>query len=257
MIKKGLSVIILLLLLLSCGSGNGNHCNDATLIAHGGGAIDGYLITNSLEALHSARDNGYRYIELDLCYTSDSAIVAVHDWLEYNRAMGLEAKGDSAPTLSFFMSQRLPSGHTPLSAEQINEFFLSHDSLHLVTDKISDPDILERFFPALKQRMVVEAFCYEDYCELIRRGFEYVSYSCLARDIPQATLKHILFAPFFDGERIERLALHTSAFGYVYMQLLLAVSDYEISLYTVNGYDEIPDDALEGLKFVYTDSLLP
>ena len=257
MIKKSLSVIMSLLLLLSCGSGSSNHCIDATLIAHGGGAIDGYAVTNSLEALHSARDNGYRYIELDLCFTSDSAIVAVHDWVEYNRAMGMEAKGDTAPSFSFFMSHRLPSGHTPLSAEDINAFFLSHDSLHLVTDKISSPDILERFFPSLRQRMVVEAFCYEDYCELTNRGFEYVTYSCLARDIAPATLKRILFARLFNGERIERLALHTSAFGYIYMQMLLAVSDYEISLYTVNDCNDIPEDALQGLKFIYTDSLLP
>ncbi len=246
-----------MLLLLSCADSNNSSSFNPVLIAHAGGAVDGASMTNSLEAICAARDKGYKYIELDLCLTADSNLVAVHDWEEYNRAMGMEAKGDSAPTLSAFLSQKLPSGHTPLSAACINGFFLSHDSLHLVTDKISDPAILEKFFPRLKERMIVETFSYDHYSSLLEKGYEYVTYSCLANDIPSATLKHILFSWLFPGVKIKNLALHTSAFDYAYMKFLLLVSDYEISLFTVNDYEAIPERALQGLRYIYTDSLLP
>ena len=256
MIKKYLSMIVVLLLLLSCTGGNYSSYS-VTLIAHAGGAVGGETMTNSLEALHAAHNNGYRYIELDLNFTSDSILVAVHDWAEYNESMGMEERGDSAPTLAFFMSNPLPSGHTPLSADGINQFFLTYDNLHFVTDKISDPDVLERFFPDLKERMVVEAFNYDHYSALIDRGFEYVTYSCMAEDIPSATMKHIVFSWLFPGKKIERLALHTSAFDYLYMKFLLSISEFEISLFTVNNLYEIPEAASQGLKFIYTDSMLP
>ena len=180
-------------------------------------------MTNSLEALHAAHNNGYRYIELDLNFTSDSILVAVHDWAEYNESMGMEERGDSAPTLAFFMSNPLPSGHTPLSADGINQFFLNYDH----------------------------------YSALIDRGFEYVTYSCMAEDIPSATMKHIVFSWLFPGKKIERLALHTSAFDYLYVKFLLSISEFEISLFTVNNLEEIPEAASQGLKFIYTDSMLP
>lgn len=256
MIKKYLSMIVVLLLLLSC-TGSNNSGNSITLIAHAGGALGGEAMTNSLEALHAAHHNGYRYIELDLNFTSDSILVAVHDWAEYNESMGMEERGDSAPTLAFFMSHSLPSGHTPLSADEINEFFLTYGNLHFVTDKISDPDVLERFFPGLKERMVVEAFNYDHYTALIDRGFEYVTYSCMADDIPSATIKHIVFSWLFPGKKIDRLSLHTSAFDYLYMKFLLSIAEFEISLFTVNNLEEIPEAASHGLRFVYTDFMLP
>ena len=55
-----------------------NALNPNRLIAHAGGANDGYIYTNSKEALASALDNGFRYVELDLYETSDSNVVCLH-----------------------------------------------------------------------------------------------------------------------------------------------------------------------------------
>lgn len=43
-------------------------------VAHGGGAIDGYTVTNSLEAVENALSKGVKYIELDLQQTSDGKL---------------------------------------------------------------------------------------------------------------------------------------------------------------------------------------
>ena len=50
------------------------------LIAHAGGAVYGYRLTNSLEALDRAWEAGFRFIELDFQRTSDGEIVLIHDW---------------------------------------------------------------------------------------------------------------------------------------------------------------------------------
>ena len=255
MIKR-LALLLLLLLVLACG-GNVKRVADVPLIAHAGGMVAGDIMTNSVEAIYAARDNGYKYIELDLSYTADSFIVAVHDWGSYNRAVGLGANSDAAPLLADFCFLGLPGGYTPLLSHKINDFFQEHDSLYLVTDKISDPDVLDGAFPGLRSRMVVEAFNYDHYVELKRRGYAYVTYSCLADDIVSATLKHIVFHWLFPGPKIDKLALHTSAFDYSYLKFLMAVADFEISLFTINRMEDIPEMAREGLRFIYTDSLRP
>ncbi len=52
----------------------------ANLIAHAGGVIDGYLGTNSLEALKESARLGYSIIEVDIMTTSDGKFVLNHDW---------------------------------------------------------------------------------------------------------------------------------------------------------------------------------
>lgn len=50
------------------------------LIAHAGGHIYGYKYTNSLEAIESSYNNGFKLIELDFEWTVDDQIVLIHDW---------------------------------------------------------------------------------------------------------------------------------------------------------------------------------
>ena len=246
---------LLLLLLIACGRVENGP--SAILIAHAGGAVDGVVMTNSREALVTARDNGFKFIEFDLIFTADSVLVATHSWEEYNAGNGHEKRGGTAPTLAEFLSQPLPGGHTPLTAKDINDFFVAHDSLFLVTDKVSDARVLGDYFPELKNRMMVEAFSYKDYCELLRQGYAYVTYSCLAEDVDVAPVKHLLFHWLFSGEKIECVALHTSAFEYGYLKILRALANFKIALYTVNNLSEIPENATDDIIYLYTDSLLP
>ena len=256
MMKIGRCICALLLLLLvACGK-NENGA-DVILIAHAGGAVDGTAMTNSREALFAARDNGYKYIEFDLLFTADSVLVATHSWAEYNAALGQQERGENAPTFAEFLSRPLPGGFTPLTAKDINDFFLAHDSLFFVTDKVSDARVLGEYFPKLKRRMMVEAFNYDDYQELSQEGYAYVTYSCLAEDVDVAPIKHLLFHWLFPGKKIECVALHTSAFEYGYLKILRALADFKIALFTVNNFSEIPMDAADEIVYIYTDSILP
>lgn len=252
---KSFFLIVFALTFVACAEDD--RCVDVNFIAHAGGVVDGVAMTNSREALFEARDKGFKFIELDLLFTSDSMLVACHSWEEYNIAVGKRERGGDAPTLEEFLSLQLPGGFTPLTAAGINEFFLSHDSLFFVTDKVSDVRILNKFFPLLKGRMVVEAFNYNDYAELLKQGYAYVSYSCMADDVNIAPVKHLIFHWLFPGAKIECVALHTSALDYCYLKILRALTDFKIALFTVNRLGEIPQEYIKDLSFLYTDSLLP
>ncbi|MBR5475635.1 MAG: hypothetical protein IKV17_02295 [Bacteroidaceae bacterium] len=250
------SIVTAITLLLTACS-NGTQEWEPKIIAHAAGGIDGDIYTNSLEALTNSIEAGYKYIEFDLLFTADSVLVATHSWEEYNTLCGQPQKGDSAPTLSAFLSQRIMGKYTPLTAQQINSIFESDSTLFLVTDKTSSPDIIKEYFPNIKERTIVEAFSYEDYTELNRQGYHKVLYSCLAHDITEGIVKHIILHHFFKGEKIEWLSLHTSAFDHHLFKLIDIFSHYKAALFTVNDKEIVPQKHRKNIEYIYTDNIIP
>ncbi|MBQ8694722.1 MAG: hypothetical protein IJ513_03665 [Bacteroidaceae bacterium] len=227
------------------------------LIAHAGGVLDGYVYTNSLEALQHAVENGYKFIEVDLIMSADSVLVAAHSWEDFNRMTGNAHRGDSAMMLEQFVEQRIHGRYTPMTAAMVNDFFMSDTSLYLVTDKTSEPVILAEYFPNLKQRMVVEAFTYEHYQQLVDGGYFRVLYSCMAEDFASAITRNLMFDKLFSGKRIDWIALHTSGFSYPMFKLLDRMRRFNIALFTVDNYNELHPWQLERVKMIYTNTLLP
>ena len=252
---KKLLPLLLLPLFLSCVTQE--RVERATLIAHAGGAIDSCIYTNSREALELAAKNGYRFIEFDLQFTSDSILVAAHSWNEFNQMTDSAHLGDAAPSYKDFTSRRIYGRYTPLSAREINDFFEFNDSLLLVTDKVSNPEVLHHYFPKLKDRMVVEAFSYKDYLQLKYEGYYLVLYSCLATDLGTALFKNLLFSRLFPGERIEWIALHTSAFNMPIFKFLNRVRRFNVALFTVDDLDSLPGRHSTRAGMIYTNYIQP
>ena len=136
-------------------------------IAHAGGTIDGYNYTYSLEAVNHALANGIHYIEFDLSFTKEDSLVASHSW------MGCEDIAlDCAPAYEAFMNHKLYGRFTSLDYARIDSIMQANPSLHLVTDKISTPEVIEKFFGKYKERLAVECFSDEDYYQLKKDGYE-------------------------------------------------------------------------------------
>lgn len=242
----------LLLLLTACGSKSNTPTYE--LIAHAGGAIDGYTYTNSREALEKAVSNGYKHIEFDFAFTSDSVLVAAYDWNMFNDISGFSSKGDTAPSLQEFISRKIYGRYTPMTATDIKEYFLSNKELILVTDKISDAAVLKKNFAPLKKRMIVEAFTHNDYIQLKDEGYYRVLYSCMAADIEKTVVKHLLLHKIFGG-KIDRMALHTSSVDYTIFKAIDAMCNYRVALFTINDTTEIPKVLRKRIEYIYTDSL--
>lgn len=254
MIRRLLPFFILPFLFSCVAQDKSSECE---LIAHAGGEIDGYVYTNSLEALQQAVEKGYMYIELDLQMTEDSVLVAAHSWEEFNSMTGNSHRGDSAMLSEQFVGQQIHGRYTPLTAGMINDFFMQNTTLYLVTDKISDPEVLKQYFPDLKQRMVVEAFSYEHYEQLVDEGYFRVLYSCMADDFSTTITKNLLFASLFPGKRIEWIALHTNGFDNPVYDILNSMCRFNIALFTVDDYNELSQQQLERVQMIYTNRLLP
>ena len=137
-------------------------------IAHAGGMIDGHTYTNSLEAVLLSIQKGYKYIELDLQLTTDSQLVCMHSIEDYRKMTNTPDSID----ISFrnFIKNKIYGRYTPLSAKEIALIIMKYN-ITLVTDKISDPIILERYFSKVRNHVIVEAFSLHDYQELKKLGY--------------------------------------------------------------------------------------
>ena len=82
------------------------------LIAHAGGAIYGFRLTNSLEALEEAYACGHRVLEVDLSLTSDGEIVLIHDWEE----MALRLYSGEIAASPLIKNQLSPCGYCDYKA---------------------------------------------------------------------------------------------------------------------------------------------
>lgn len=111
-------------------------------IAHAGGGYNGIIYTNSLEALESNYQAGYRMIEVDLNYTSDGAIVLLHDWdnVKFNLTgkSGVQSRDE-------FMADGKSVGLTFLDISQLCDWLNNRKDVRIVLDsKVDSLGVLKK-----------------------------------------------------------------------------------------------------------------
>lgn len=160
------------------------------LIAHAGGIVDSLLYTNSREAVEQAAKDGYKFIELDLLETSDYKVGAMHTYADFNEFTGY-GRIDLVVDSKEFKTRKLFNCLHPLLGEDINNFFTINKDLLLVTDKIQDFDLLNKYISFDKERMLVEVFTYKSYAEALRKGIRYPMLSIWDQDLLDHYMKYI------------------------------------------------------------------
>ncbi len=145
------------------------------LIAHGGGAVYGYRLTNSLEALDTAYSNGFRVFELDFEVTSDGKYVLLHDWESMAGRMLL---GEEQITLDEFKGAEKFASLTLLDLDGLFEWLLGHEDCYIVTDGKcgNEPFLAELYKSAgeLSGKFIPQAYSYDEYEMAKSIGFERV-----------------------------------------------------------------------------------
>lgn len=206
---------------------NDNHYH---LIAHGGGNIEDVVMTESIEAFENSVKNGCKYIELDLYFTQDSDLIAKH---HESYAQDLYRK---------------------LYSKDIDSLFLHYEDIYFVTDRISDPVILEKYFSAAyKDRMIVESFSYNDYYQLWGRGFHkpFISGAMSKTDLIKVLLR--------EWRNDKCLVYSVEGFNEYKMilNLLSWVSPFSLALFSAKDRAEADSLALTDsrIKYVYVDRL--
>ena len=138
-------------------------------IAHAGGSVYRYMYSNSLEAVRNTLAHGFDFMELDLSVTSDGELVAWHDW---------QFEWTEAPTHDEFMARKIYGLFTPIDFPRMDSILTANPQLTLVTDKISDPAVIDRWLGKYKDRMWVECFSDADYVALQEKGYHVLA-SCV------------------------------------------------------------------------------
>ena len=139
-------------------------------IAHGGGRINGHNYSNSREAVMQSIKNGISFIELDLALTADNKLAFLHDWYGFNW-MTTGTPVDFALTYNDYCSAKIFESLTPITTEWLLNIMAENPCLWIVTDKISDAGIIDKYFHEVKGRVIVECFAEEDYLALESKGY--------------------------------------------------------------------------------------
>jgi len=129
-------------------------------IAHAGGAIDGIIYTNSLEAMNLSYSKGCRLFELDLVLSVDDKIVALHDW-----------PASTPLTEEEFMNTLIEGKYTPMNMDAINRWFENHPDAIFITDKINNPDRVYKEF-LFPDRLIMELASWEAVDRAIELGIK-------------------------------------------------------------------------------------
>ena len=198
------------------------------LIAHAGGDIDRYTYTNSKEALTSALENGFRYVELDLYETTDSNVVCLHSLKDYRKMTSTDC--EVLDTKSF-LGHQLYGKYTPMTLNDAIKIW-EERPFYFVTDKISDPKILNRYFKKNRDKVIVEAFTLDDYVQLERDGY-IPMFSIMALNVRGLYL-YILNSIKY-GKGIPRIVTNTYVSKYVY-RIYKRLGAQQIAVYSL--YDE-------------------
>ena len=184
--------------------------HEPILIAHAGGEIDGYVYTNCVEAVEKSIKDGFKAFELDLCLTADSQIIATHDWLTFNKQTR-SLKSKEPMKIQELSKLKLYGLYTPFTLSKIDSLLICNPQLIFVTDKISSPTIIKKYFSKYKDRMFIECMSIDDYFNLKECGFSGVAFSGSGSWVfLWSELKYLLG---LTNKRIERIVWHTDSYN--------------------------------------------
>lgn len=256
--------IIILLILLSClfcilcrpiSATCPDLSDNRYFIAHATGSIRGYKYMNSKETLINSLDKGYNKIEIDLAYTSDSVVVCLHDWQYFNKiSMSDLSKCDSNNLLNVltfkeFRKRKVYNRFTPLSLDDVISLQQQYRFI-IVTDKISDPSSLNKYFQKnVRSSVIVEAFSLEDYEALKADG--YVPMLSLGLLNLKKTISFIILKTF--GKDIDMIVVDCHS-REQYLRILKRLFNIKIAGYTTNSPSFFCKHLGREFDYIYTDN---
>lgn len=253
----GLVVLLAMALLLYLRANEPN-VPERTIIAHAGGNIDSLEYTNSREAVEHAIASGVKFIELDIVISPEGEPLAFHS----SEDMIDTIYSCDPPHMSEFTAAPLRGKngktYTPLTWREINEIFLAHPDVTFVVDKTDDPVVLEKFFPKLKDRMVVECFSMDRYREVKHAGFKEAMLNEDAVSpcaVIMQDIKHLFNS---DEPRVNMIAIGRKTYiNDRSMRRFIKLCNIPMAMWSATDQkraDEMFDD-MSTLRMVYTNEL--
>lgn len=225
-----------------------NIWNTKHFIAHGGGSIDGYCYTNSKEALLSSLNKGFLFVELDLYMTTDSIVVCLHNLDEFNKMTSSQLKELNS---EIFVNSKLYGKYTPMTLNNAIEIWNKKPFI-IVTDKLSSPTILNKYFKSNRDKVFVEAFNSDDYVELLKEGYRPML--SLTNDRIHSLMLFTLTS-IKCGRLVERIVINPKT-GKKLLRFYKRLGVH-IASPTINNRDYVEKKVGREIDMIYTDYLAP
>lgn len=233
--------------------------NQKDLIAHGGGAYNGYTHTNSLEALDNAYANGFRLIELDFYKTKETdgtgQYVLLHSEAYGTVFLG-NAAADGVTFLEFTTLGRYPN-LTQITANQLDQWLKTHPDVRIIGDKIRAADyiILGNAYSNLFKAMIPQVNSLEEYNSLKTYGYQDIiftlystPYTADPSTIPALSKQVKLFALTMPYETVLLLSPD---------EIKQIQQDNPIYTHTINDLFQVNHLKSLGIKGYYSDYFNP
>lgn len=220
------------------------------LVAHAGGSIYGYRLTNSLEAINNAYSNGFRLIELDFQITSDEKYVLLHDWESMACRMLFE---EGQLTHDEFLESPAFADLTLLDLDKLVLWLDDHPDCRIITDAKCENLPFLTYLSTLesKDRFIPQAYSYEEYKAARELGFDDVILTLYAMNSPVREITSFICDQKPFAVTIPETVLSE--------ELLTQVSDVGVVVYThtVNDLSTFEKWKEFGLHGIYTDHFIP
>lgn len=228
---------------------------DSSKIMHAGGVVEGFRGTNSMEALQNSFFNGYRFIELDFCFTTDGHLVSLHDWNENYFGAAYASYFNGAVSLNDFRNKRIIGAYTPVTLENLQDWILGKPETYIITDiktdNIKGLRYIKENYPLLVQRIIPQIYTESQYNEVKGMGYENIIYTLYAQS----------FEDKVNTNKINNFALNNKLIAIVFDKELanpsyvkeLAKSRTKLFVHTVNDESEQRRYMELGINGVYSD----
>lgn len=227
------------------------------LIAHAGGSIEGFVGTNTRDAIIENYKLGHRVFEIDFNLTTDGRLVCVHDWPSYSGPLSAED----------FLKIKIADRYTAIELKDIFELMMTYEDMYIVTDtKSFEYTDAETFLQFEQFYELANEFDLSLLDRIIPQIYDQKTYQVLKNVYPFKSVIYTLYAsPDTDEEIVsfvkdkEDIAVITMGpvrYSENFYNELLRY-DKHIYFFTLNSLEEITEAKNKGVHGFYTDSVIP
>lgn len=235
------------------------------IVSHAGGEIDGYIYTNSKEAILKNYELGNRTFEMDFQMTSDNSVVCVHDW---NVEFSDGHRGGVVESEKDFLSMQIFGRYTALSFGDLLQIMDEYPDMWIVTDtKYTErEDIIEQFssmvetaeklgLESVLDRIIVQIYNCEMYY-IVKNIYPFKSWNFTLYQIWSGDKTEFQrYAKFCFENNIKSITMWTNP---ARKEIFEIAHEYGLDVYvhTENNVNTARQYIIEGVDGIYTDSIL-
>jgi len=224
-------------------------------IAHAGGGFEGMKYLNCLECLENSKNQGFDFVEMDLSWTKDGELVALHGW--GSEMIGLFGVEEGRRTLGEFKNLKMAGNLTQMDLDDVTLWLSENPEVYLITD-IKDDNVkaLEKIknqHPEILGQIIPQIYFFKEYAPVVALGYKNIILT-----LYRADYHHNLVYDFAADKNLFAVTIPSNQLDYP--GNLVERLDYlgvPILTHTVDDVQEWKQLKNMGVNGVYTNFLQP